>query len=72
MPSEFDPETAMGLFANIPAVEAAQAIVTAKAVAIAFGDAKLTAHTVFLATGDARAARNIEIQAAMRGNDAQR
>lgn len=66
MPTEFDQETAMGLYANIPAVEAAQSIALARGIAIAFGDADAMAESVYATTGNARLARNIKIRAAMR------
>lgn len=66
MPEEFDRDTAMGLFANIPAVEAAQSIALAKGIAMAFGDGDLMAESVYAMTGNARLARNIKVRAAMR------
>jgi hypothetical protein len=51
----------MGLMANIPAVEAAQALVFARAISIAFGDGKQMASTVYAATGSSRLAQKIEI-----------
>jgi hypothetical protein len=56
----------MGLSANIPAVEAAQSLTFARAIAIAFGDGKSLASCVYLTTGDGRLAQNIEVQSAMR------
>jgi hypothetical protein len=66
MPSEFDPETAMGLTANISAVEAHQTLVMARAIAITFGDSATLASTVFSATGSAKLAQRIEVQAQMK------
>ena len=65
LPQDFDPDTAMGLMANIPAVEAAQALTFAKAIAIAFGDGKSQAQAVYDMTGNARLAQKIEVQARM-------
>jgi hypothetical protein len=64
MPDEFDPETAMGLAANIPAVEAAQSLVTARAVSIAMGDSSTLAACVYASTGSAALAQRIDIEAA--------
>jgi hypothetical protein len=72
MPTEFSPEVAMGLYANIPAVEAMRAIEIAKGIAVAFGDGKSLASCIYAITGDARAAQNAEIQSQMRRNDGQR
>jgi hypothetical protein len=55
--------TAMGLAANIPAIEAAQSLVMAKAIGIAFGNAKLHAECVYLTTGSGRLAQRVEIAA---------
>jgi hypothetical protein len=55
----------MGLFANIPAVEANQTMVMARAIAVAMGDAKTLAHCVYLSTGDAKMAQQVEIRAQM-------
>ena len=65
LPTEFDPDTAMDLHANIPAVEAAHTMATAKAIAIALGDAKALAECVYLTTGDAAMAQRVEIRARM-------
>lgn len=63
----------MGLFANIPAVEAIRATEVARGIAIAFGDSKMLAQCVYAITGDARAAQNIEIKGQMqRGAHGQR
>jgi len=72
MPDEFDKDTAMGLFANIGAVEAAQSLALAKGIMIAFGDADGIAQAMYAVTGNERLARNIKIRAAMRRNDAER
>lgn len=53
----------MGLAANIPSVEAAQALVFAKAISIAFGDAKAFAQSIYQTTGNARLAQRVEIDA---------
>jgi hypothetical protein len=63
LPSEFPPEIAMGLHANIPAIEAANAMELARGIAIAMGDSKTLAHAVYLSTGNDRLAMNIEISA---------
>jgi len=65
MPDEFDPETAMGLMANIPAVEAAQALTLARAIGIGLGNEQMLAHAVYLTTGSARLAQKVEVQAKM-------
>jgi hypothetical protein len=70
MPDEFDDETAMGLFANISAIESAQALTFARAVAMAFGDGDGIADAIYAVTGNARLARNIKIRAAMRRDNA--
>lgn len=49
--------------ANIPRIEAAQALVHAKAINIAFGDAKALAGALYATTGNARLAQRIEIDA---------
>lgn len=72
MPEEFDRDTAMGLFANIGAVEAAQSLALARGIMIAFGDGDGFADAMYAITGNSRLARNIKIRAAMRRNDAQR
>jgi hypothetical protein len=73
MPNEFDPDTAMGLAANIPAIEAHQTLAMARAVAIVFGDAKSLARAVYESTGSAKLAQRVEIQAQMqKAMDAQR
>lgn len=56
----------MGLFANIPAVESAQALTFAKGISIAFGDAKSLASAVYAMTGSDRLAQRVEIEAAVR------
>lgn len=63
MPSEFDPETAMGLAVNIPSVEAAESLVLARAIGIALGDSKSLASCVYMATGNAKLAQRIELDA---------
>lgn len=63
MPDEFDRETAMGLFANIPAVEAARSLEIAKGIAIVLGDGGTLAQTVFTMTGSAKLAQRVEIDA---------
>ena len=55
----------MGLMANIPAIEAAQALSIAQGVAIALGNEKLLAKTIYDSTGNARLAQKIEVQARM-------
>lgn len=65
LPTEFDPETAMGLMANIQAVESAKALTFAQGITIAFGDSKAQAHAVYDVTGSARLAQKIEVQAMM-------
>jgi len=55
----------MGLMANIPAVEAAETLVTARAIAIAMGDAKTLAACLYATTGNARLAQRVEVQAMM-------
>lgn len=65
MPEEFDPETAMGLMANIPAVEAAQALTLGRGIAIGLGNEKMLAQAIYLTTGNARLAQKIEVQAQM-------
>ena len=58
----------MGLMANIPAVEAAQALTLARGVAIALGNETMHAHAIYLTTNNARLAQNIEVQARMSRN----
>lgn len=53
----------MGLAANIPAIESAQALVFAKAIGIAFGDGKALAAAIYAATGSGRLAQRAEIDA---------
>lgn len=53
----------MGLMANIPAVEAQQAMVFARAIGIAFGGGKALASAVYEATGNGRLAQRLEIDA---------
>lgn len=65
LPNEFDPYTAMGLYANISAVESAQALNTARAINIAMGDASALARAVYDMTGNDRLAQRVEIQAKM-------
>lgn len=55
----------MGLMANIPAIEAAESLTLARAIAIALGDEKSLASCVYASTGNARLAQRIEVQAAM-------
>ena len=55
----------MGLMANIPAIEAADALTFAKAISIALGDAHTLASCVYASTGNARLAQRVEVQAAM-------
>ena len=49
--------------ANIPRIEAAQALVHAKAINIAFGDSKALAAALYATTGNARLAQRVEIDA---------
>jgi len=63
MPQEFDQETAMGLFANIPTIEAQRSLEFARGIAIALGDERQAAQAAFQVTGSARLARDIEIAA---------
>lgn len=56
----------MGLFHNIPMVESAQALSTARAIAMAMGDAKSLAAAVYSVTENPRLASRIEVQAALR------
>lgn len=65
LPSEFDGETALGLIANIPAIEAESVLLTARGIAIAMGDTKTLAETVLQVTGSDRLAQRIEVQAQM-------
>lgn len=51
----------MGLAANIPAIESAQALVFARAINIALGDNKALAQAIYLSTGNARLAQRTEI-----------
>ena len=68
-PTDFDPETAMGLAQNIPMIEARQSIVQARAIAMALGSGEVAQQTVALATGDAdlafRIRMNLEHQKAV-------
>jgi len=67
LPTEFDPETAMGLAANIPAIEAAEALTLAQGIRLALGeDPSAHARAVFAATGSAALAQRIEVQGKMR------
>lgn len=70
MPNEFDPDTAMGLFANLPAIESAHTLATAKAIAIALGDSHGLAGCVYAMTGNPRLAQRVEIKAQMERNHA--
>jgi hypothetical protein len=63
MPQEFDDETAIGLFANIPMLEAQRSLEVCRGVSMALGDAKGLAHAAYLVTGSAKVAQSIEIQA---------
>jgi hypothetical protein len=65
LPSEFDAETAMGLMANIPSIEAAEALTLARGIAIAFGDSKMLAASIYQTTGNDRLAQRVEIMASM-------
>lgn len=65
LPNEFDPETAMGLFANITAVESAKAMTFAQGICIALGDGRAQAQAVYDITGSSRLAQKIEVQAMM-------
>jgi F0F1-type ATP synthase membrane subunit c/vacuolar-type H+-ATPase subunit K len=53
----------MGLFANIPAIEAAESLIVARAVAMALGDGKSLAGAVYAVTENPRLATRIEVQA---------
>jgi len=55
----------MGLYANIPAIESAEALVLAKGISIAFGDSRNMASAIYLTTGNAALAQRVEIQAAV-------
>jgi hypothetical protein len=55
----------MGLMANIPSVEAAEALSLARGIAIAFGDTRMLGACIYLATGDAALAQQTEIRAHM-------
>lgn len=55
----------MGLSANIPAIEAAQALAFARGIGIAFGDAKSLAQAVHSVTGSDRLAQRVEVAAHM-------
>jgi hypothetical protein len=50
-PSDFDQETAMGLMANIPMVEARRALSFAQGIAVAFGSPEAAEGVVRQATG---------------------
>lgn len=65
LPSEFDPETAMGLMTNIPAIEAAEALVLARGIAVAMGDTKSFVSCIHQVTGNDQLAQKIAVQAAM-------
>ena len=65
LPSDFDPETALGLAANIPAIESARAMEIARGIAIAFGDSHGLARAIYDVTGSARLAQRTEIAARM-------
>lgn len=65
LPQEFDPDTAMGLHANIPAVEASEALVMARAIAVALGDSKMLAACIYQSSGNDALAQRVEIQARM-------
>lgn len=51
LPTDFDPETAMGLAMNIPAIEARNTLAMSQAIAIAFGSSDQMESTIRLATG---------------------
>lgn len=53
----------MGLMANIPAVEASQALVFARGIGIAFEGGKSLAAAMYLATGNGRLAQRVEVDA---------
>lgn len=53
----------MGLFANIPSIEAHRSMEIARGIAVALGDPKMLAQCVFLTTGDGRLAQKVEINA---------
>lgn len=55
----------MGLSANIPAIEAAQALMLARGIGIAFGDPKGLAQAIYASTGNERLAQRMEITAQM-------
>lgn len=55
----------MGLSANIPAIESAQALAFARGIAIAFGDSRALAEAVHSVTGSDRLAQSVEVKAQM-------
>lgn len=61
LPSEFDPDIAMGLSMNIPAIEAAQTLSMARAISIAFGDADALGDAIYATTGNGRLAQRSAI-----------
>jgi hypothetical protein len=65
LPTEFTPETAMGLMANIPSIEASEALTLARGIAVALGDSKMFASCVYQTTGSDQLAQRVEIQAQM-------
>jgi hypothetical protein len=62
MPNEFSAEIAMGLFANIPNVEAAQSLALARGISIALGNESALAAAIFSITGSEKLAQRVEIQ----------
>jgi hypothetical protein len=56
-------ELAMGLAANITAVESARALEVATAISIAMGDHKALARAIYETTGSARLAQRVELAA---------
>lgn len=62
LPQEFTPETALGLYGQITAIEAARALEIARGIGIAFGSGKALAAAVFETTGSAALAHRIDVQ----------
>lgn len=62
LPQEFSPETALGLYSQISAIEAARALEIAKGIGIALGSGNALASAVFETTGSAALAHRIDVQ----------
>jgi hypothetical protein len=68
LPSEFDPDTALGLAANIANVEASHAVSTAQGIDAALGNENMAASLLWQVTGNDRLAQQMAVRAKMQRN----